>query len=65
LFALFTTQTLNSKTIPVMVSAIGSNPDASYTLIAVGITLSVIAPIALAMIFRRYIVSGLVTSFGR
>jgi multiple sugar transport system permease protein len=65
LFALFTTESLNSKTIPVMISAIGSNPDASYTLIAVGITLSIIAPIALAMIFRRYIVSGLVTSFGR
>ncbi len=65
LFALFTTQSLNSKTIPVMISAIGSNPDASYTLIAVGITLSIIAPIALALVFRRYIVSGLVTSFGR
>jgi multiple sugar transport system permease protein len=65
LFALFTTQTTNAKTIPVMVAAIGSNPDASYTLIAVGITLSLLAPIALALLFRRYIVSGMVTSFGR
>lgn len=65
LFALFTTQTTNAKTIPVMIAAIGSNPDASYTLIAVGITLSIIAPVGLSLLFRRYIVSGLVTSFGR
>ncbi len=62
LFALLTTSSVQSKTIPVMISAISVNPDASYTLIAVGIVLSILAPIALALVFRRYITSGLVSS---
>lgn len=62
LFALLTTSSIRSKTIPVMISAISVNPDASYTLIAVGIVLSVGAPILVALVFRRYIVSGLVSS---
>ena len=62
LFALFTTASVNSKTVPVMISAISVNPDASYTLIAVGIVLSIAAPILLALVFRRYITSGLVAS---
>jgi multiple sugar transport system permease protein len=62
LFALLTTSTISSKTIPVMISAISVNPDASYTLISVGIVLSIAAPIVLALVFRRYIMSGLVSS---
>ena len=62
LFALLTTSTVGSKTIPVMISAISVNPDASYTLISVGIVLSIAAPIIVALVFRRYIVSGLVSS---
>jgi multiple sugar transport system permease protein len=62
LFALLTTSTVDSKTIPVMISAISVNPDASYTLISVGIVLSIAAPIGVALIFRRYIISGLVSS---
>jgi multiple sugar transport system permease protein len=62
LFALLTTSTVSSKTIPVMISAISVNPDASYTLISVGIVLSIAAPIVLALVFRRYIMSGLVSS---
>jgi multiple sugar transport system permease protein len=62
LFALLTTATVSSKTIPVMISAISVNPDASYTLISVGIVLSIAAPIILALVFRRYIMSGLVSS---
>jgi len=65
LFALLTTSSLNSKTVPVMIATISVNPDASYTLIAVGIVLSIIAPIILAIIFRRFITSGLVSSVGR
>jgi multiple sugar transport system permease protein len=65
LFALLTTSSLNSKTVPVMIATISVNPDASYTLIAVGIVLSIIAPIILAIIFRRFITSGLVSSLGR
>jgi multiple sugar transport system permease protein len=64
LFALLTTSTVNSKTIPVMISAISVNPDASYSLISVGIILSIAAPVGVALLLRRYIVSGLVSSFG-
>lgn len=62
LFGLLTTSSVDSKTIPVMISAISVNPDASYTLISVGIVLSIVAPIGVALIFRRYIISGLVSS---
>ena len=62
LFALLTTSSVDSKTIPVMISAISVNPDASYSLISVGIVLSIAAPIVVALIFRRYIISGLVSS---
>lgn len=62
LFALLTTSSIESKTIPVMISAISVNPDASYTLISVGIILSILAPLVVALVFRRHIVSGLVSS---
>jgi multiple sugar transport system permease protein len=62
LFALLTTSSIDSKTIPVMISAISVNPDASYTLISVGIILSIFAPIVVALVFRRHIISGLVSS---
>lgn len=64
-FALFTTSTTSAKTIPVMVSSISVNPDASYTLVAVGIVLSIFAPILFALVFRRYITRGLVASLTR
>jgi multiple sugar transport system permease protein len=65
MFALFTTETPNAKTIPVIIASVSVNPDASYTLIAVGIVLSMIAPIVFALGFRRYITSGLVASLTR
>src|SRR5262249_12437055 len=65
LFALLITSSTASKTVPVMIAAISVNPDASYTLIAVGIMISVLAPMALAVFFRRFITSGLVASIGR
>jgi len=65
LFALFTTETPHAKTIPVIIASVSVNPDASYTLIAVGIVLSMIAPIVFALGFRRYITSGLVASLTR
>jgi multiple sugar transport system permease protein len=65
LFALFTTETPHAKTIPVIIASVSVNPDASYTLIAVGIVLSMIAPIMFAFAFRRYITSGLVASLTR
>jgi multiple sugar transport system permease protein len=65
LFALFTTETPHSKTIPVIIASVSVNPDASYTLIAVGIVLSMVAPILFALVFRRYITSGLAASLTR
>lgn len=65
LFALFTTQTINAKTVPVIISAVANNPDASYTLITVGVLLSIIPPMILAIGFRRFITTGLTTSLGR
>ena len=65
LFALFTTQTINAKTVPVLISETANNPDASYSLIAVGIILSIIAPMIFALIFRRYITTGLAASLGK
>jgi multiple sugar transport system permease protein len=65
MFALFTTETPHAKTIPVIIASVSVNPDASYTLIAVGIVLSMIAPIVFALGFRRYITSGLVASLTR
>jgi len=65
LFALFTTSTTHAKTIPVMISSISVNPDASYTLVAVGIVMSITAPVLFALVFRRYITTGLVASLTR
>lgn len=65
LFALFTTQTINAKTVPVLISETANNPDASYSLIAVGIVLSIISPMIFAVAFRRFITTGLATSLGK
>jgi multiple sugar transport system permease protein len=65
LFALFTTQSINAKTVPVIVSALGNNPAANYTLIAVGVILSIIPPLAIALSFRRFITTGLATSLSQ
>ncbi len=65
LFALLLTQSPGSKTIPVAIAAIAQNPDASYSLIAVGVILAIIAPLMLALVFRGYIARGLVTSMER
>jgi multiple sugar transport system permease protein len=64
-FALFTTQSMNAKTVPVIISAVANNPDASYTLIAVGVILSILPPMVLALAFRRFLISGLATSLGK
>ena len=61
-FALLITSTAKSKTAPVIIASISVNPDSSYTLIAVGIVLSIVPPILLALLFRRFITSSLVAS---
>lgn len=65
LFGLFTTQSMNAKTVPVLISAVANNPDASYTLIAVGVILSIIPPLIVALGFRRFLTSGLASSLSR
>jgi multiple sugar transport system permease protein len=65
LFALLITQSPETKTIPVAIASIAQNPDASYSLIAVGVMLAIIAPLTLALVFRGYIARGLVTSLER
>jgi multiple sugar transport system permease protein len=65
LFALFTTQTINAKTVPVLLAAVASNPDASYTLIAVGVMLSILPPLILALVLRNALTTGLATMLGK
>jgi multiple sugar transport system permease protein len=64
-FALLITSSVRAKTTPVVIASISVNPDASYTLIAVGIVVSIIAPVLLAVFFRRFITSSLVASMER
>lgn len=65
LFALFTTQSINAKTVAVVTSAVANNPAANYSMVAVGVILSIIPPLIVALAFRRYITYGLATSLGR
>src|SRR5574341_506756 len=62
LFALLLTQTIRVRTMPVVVALISVNPDVAYSLLAVGVIVSIVPPILLAMVMRRYILSGLVSS---
>src|SRR3990172_7480391 len=62
LFARFLTQSIDSQTGPVIISSIAGNPDASYSLISVAITLGLIPPLILAIVLRRWLTEGLSTS---
>jgi multiple sugar transport system permease protein len=62
LFARFLTQSIDTHTGPVLIAAIAGNPDASYSLISVSITLGLIPPLLLALILRRWLTEGLSTS---
>jgi len=62
LFARFLTQSIDSQTGPVIISSIAGNPDASYSLISVAITLGLIPPLILALVLRRWLTEGLSTS---
>jgi multiple sugar transport system permease protein len=62
LFALLLTQTIRVRTMPVVVALISVNPDVAYSLMSVGVIVSIVPPILLAMVMRRYILSGLVSS---
>jgi multiple sugar transport system permease protein len=59
LFARFLTTSIVSQTGPVVISSISGNPDASYSLISVCLTLAMIPPIILAVTMRKWLTEGL------
>jgi len=59
LFARFLTTSIASQTGPVIISSISGNPDASYSLISVCLTLAMIPPIILAVTMRKWLTEGL------
>ena len=62
LFARFITQSIDTQTGPVIIASIAGNPDVSYTLISVCITLGLIPPLILAIAMRKYLTEGLSAS---
>jgi len=62
LFARFLTQSIKSQTSPVIIASIAGNPDASYSLISVCITLGLIPPLILAISMRKWLTEGLSAS---
>ena len=62
LFARFLTQSIKSQTGPVVIASIAGNPDASYALISVCMTLGLIPPLILAVALRKRLTQGLSTS---
>jgi len=62
LFARFLTQSIRSQTGPVVIASIAGNPDASYSLISVCMTLGLIPPLVLAIVLRKRLTEGLSTS---
>ncbi len=65
LFAVLLTKTMASKTVPVVLSAAALNFDVSYALASTAVVLAVIPPILFALVFRKYITSGLSMAFGK
>jgi multiple sugar transport system permease protein len=62
LFARFLTQSIKSQTGPVIIASISGNPDVSYSLISVCLTLGIIPPLILAISMRRWLTEGLASS---
>lgn len=58
-FARFLTQTIQSQTGPVIIASISGNPDVSYSLISVCVTLAMIPPLILAVVMRKWLTEGL------
>lgn len=59
LFARFLTTSIASQTGPVIIASIAGNPDASYSLISVCLTLGMIPPVILAITMRKWLTQGL------
>jgi multiple sugar transport system permease protein len=62
LFARFLTQSISSQTGPVIIASVSGNPDVSYSLISVCVTLALIPPLILAVGMRRWLTEGLSAS---
>jgi multiple sugar transport system permease protein len=62
LFARFLTTSIVSQTGPVIISSISGNPDVSYSLISVCVTLAMIPPIILAISMRKWLTEGLAST---
>jgi len=62
LFARFLTQTIKTQTGPVIIASIAGNPDVSYSLISVCVTLGLIPPLILAISMRKWLTEGLSAS---
>jgi multiple sugar transport system permease protein len=59
LFARFLTHSIATQTGPTVIASIAGNPDASYSLISVAMTLGLIPPLILAIALRRRLTEGL------
>ncbi|MCH8342055.1 MAG: carbohydrate ABC transporter permease [Chloroflexi bacterium] len=63
LFAVLLTKTMATRTVPVVLTSAAINHDVSYALATTALVLSIIPPIAFALIFRKYITRGLGQAF--
>ena len=61
LFALIFTNSLQSKTIPVAISEFSTQFGIDYGMMMTGGVLTTLIPLVLALVFQRYIISGLTT----
>jgi multiple sugar transport system permease protein len=59
-FALILTQTVNSRTVPVVIASMAANPVVPVSLLAAAGIVTSIPPIIVIIVFRKYIVRGLV-----
>ncbi|MGH2359503.1 MAG: ABC transporter permease subunit, partial [bacterium] len=61
LFALLVTTSEYSRTLPVTLASVASNPDVSWSLLSAGTTLAVLPALILVWPIWRYMVRGLVS----
>jgi multiple sugar transport system permease protein len=59
LFALMFTQTVKSQTLPILVASFTSDFTISFSFINAAGVIAIVPPVAVAILFERYIVSGL------
>lgn len=59
LFALMFTQTVKSQTLPILIAAFTSDFTVSFSFVNAAGVLAIVPPVIVAIVFERYIVSGL------